>query len=323
MNKPELKIVEQTSRGIAVELRGVRKAFGERIAIDGVDLTIFKSEVFGILGPNGAGKSTLVRSMHCGAVPDSGEIYVLGLSHRENFRELKARIGVVAQDDLLDSDFSVVENLLVHGSYFQMAKSTLRRRTDEMLRLVHMEAERDSAVQMLSGGYRRRLAIAKGMIHNPEILFLDEPTTGLDPQARMWIWDLIRKVREDLGTIVLTTHYLEEAEKLCDRVALLDHGRILTIGTPMELIAQHVGKNVVELEVDANSSGYWSQRLKAGGYSFQTFARQIHVFLRENEDPKAIFDSVKSQRVLLRPGSLNDVYLRLTGRDVQEAEETL
>ena len=232
--------VEQ-ARGAAVVARALRKSYNGRVAVDGIDFTVAAGTCFGFLGPNGAGKTTTMKMIYGLATIGGGELSVLGMDAADHRREIKARLGVVAQETNLDGDFTVLENLIVQSSYFGISKSDAEPRARELLRFTQLSDRADDQVYTLSGGMKRRLMIARALVNEPEIVVLDEPTTGLDPQARLAVWQALTDLKERGVTLLLTTHYMEEAARLCDRLVIVDYGRIVTEGTPAELIAEHVG----------------------------------------------------------------------------------
>ncbi len=302
----------------AVEMKEITKHYDDKVVVDGISLEIQKGECFGLLGPNGAGKSTTMKMMYCSALVTSGELYVLGLNVKKNYREIKGRIGVVPQDDGLDPDFTVLENLLVYANYHEIDPDKAESRAQALLRLMKLEEYQDRAIETLSGGMRRRLAIARGMINEPELLFLDEPTTGLDPQARIWIWDFFKHLKSEKSTIVLTTHYMEEAENMCDRVAIMDHGKILTVGAPKDLIAEYIGKEVVEFETNPVDLNYYLGRLREANYSYQVIKDTVQVLIKEHQEGRKAIDLFASDKISLRKPTLNDVFLKLAGRELRD-----
>ncbi len=294
------------------------KKYGDFPAVEGISLEIAQGECFGILGPNGAGKSTLMRVMYGSSQITSGEVFILGLNVKLHMSEIKSRIGVVPQEDGLDTDLSVIENLLIYGSFYGLDRKVISDRADYLLRLMKMEDRTDRAVETLSGGLKRRLAIARGLINQPDILFLDEPTTGLDPQARRWIWDFFKSLKEQKSTLILTTHYMEEAEVLCDRIAIVDHGKILAIGKPVDLIREHIGYEVVEFDCSAKDLNYYVEKVKAQNFDYQVYHQTIHVFMKEHQSAKEIIQHFLSDRVVIRRPSLNDVFLRFSGAQLRD-----
>src|SRR5881227_399626 len=230
-----------------IHARGLRKEFGSLTAVDGIDFDVQRGEAFGFLGPNGAGKSSTMRMIGCVSPPSGGELRVLGLDPVKDGAQIRARLGVVPQDDTLDFELTVRENVIIYGRYFGMSRKELRARADRLIEFVQLEDRADSRVEPLSGGMKRRLTIARSLINDPEVLLLDEPTTGLDPQARHVLWDRLYRLKQNGVTLVLTTHYMDEAEQLCDRLVVMDHGRFVAQGSPRSLIAEHSTREVAEL----------------------------------------------------------------------------
>ncbi|UOF00280.1 ABC transporter ATP-binding protein [Bdellovibrio reynosensis] len=306
------------STNVAIEIKDLTKKYADKIAVDGISLEIFKGECFGILGPNGAGKSTTMKMMYCSALVTSGELYVLGLNVKKNYREIKTRIGVVPQEDGLDPDFTVLENLLVYASFHNIPKADAELRAQALLRLMKLEEYKDRSVETLSGGMKRRLAIARGLINSPEVIFLDEPTTGLDPQARIWIWDFFKNLKSQKSTLVLTTHYMEEAEQMCDRVAVIDNGKILTVGKPKDLIRELIGKEVVEFDTNPVDLNYYLGRLRSEGYSYQVIKDTVSVLIKDNQEGRKVVDLIASDKIFIRKPTLNDVFLKLAGHQLRD-----
>ncbi|MCB0415203.1 MAG: ABC transporter ATP-binding protein, partial [Bdellovibrionales bacterium] len=230
----------------AIEVRNLVKSYGQVVAVNKINFSINRGECFGIIGPNGAGKSSLLRMLYCTTLQDSGELYILGLNSRSSYSEIKGRIGVVPQDDGLDPDFTVLDNLLVYARFFGIPMAEAKSRAHRLLRILKLEEYEKYRCDQLSGGLRRRLSIARAMLNKPEVLFLDEPTTGLDPQARYFVWESIEALKKEKITILLTTHYMEEAEQSCDRIMIMDKGSIIGEGLPSQLIQNHVGSEIIE-----------------------------------------------------------------------------
>lgn len=302
----------------AVEIKEAVKNYGDRRVVDGLSLEIRKGECFGLLGPNGAGKTTTMKMMYGSALLTGGEMYILGLNVRQHMREIKSRIGVVPQEDGLDPDFTVLENLLVYASYHEINRSDAMLKAQELLKWLRLDEYSDRSVETLSGGLKRRLAIARSLLNGPELIFLDEPTTGLDPQARNWIWEFFRELKKQESTIVLTTHYMEEAEQMCDRIAIMDHGKILSIGTPADLIRDEIGLEVVEFETKAADVGYYAGRLKQNGYEFQVNHNTISVLVKSGQDSKLVLALIAGDRITIRRPTLNDVFLKLSGHQLRD-----
>ena len=303
-----------------VEIKQVYKRFGEITAVDGVSLEIFRGECFGLLGPNGAGKSTLMKMMYGSSLITEGELYVLGLNIKKSAKEVKRRIGVVPQDDSLDTDFSVAENLQVYSDFHGLSLHSTQERTQTLLRLLKLEDCSHRNIDELSGGMKRRLAIARGLINNPDVLFLDEPTTGLDPQARTWLWEFFHQMKALNATLVMTTHYMEEAEQVCDRIAIMDKGKILSIGRPKDLIEEHIGKEVVEFSTNPVDLNYYLGRLKENSYSYQVSKNTVSVLVKTQQEGRKVFDLVSSDKITIRKPTLNDVFLKLAGYFLRDQE---
>lgn len=302
-----------------VEAKALVKKYGDSFAVNSIDLNIEEGEIFGLLGPNGAGKSSLMKMMYGSLEPSSGELYVLGLNAKKNRRDIKARVGVLPQEDSLDTDFTAYENLIWFSRYHLMNSDEAEIRADELLRSMHLDQFRDYAIQNMSGGYKRRLALARALVNSPDLLFLDEPTTGLDPEARIWIWDYLTTLRKEKNaSIVLTTHYMEEAEKLCSRVAIISNGKIISIGSPAKLIEKNIGNEVIELEVSSGDLAYYSGRLREMNFKFQVVGKSLNVHLSGEQKNQDVLSLVHSKQISIRRPNLSDVYLKLTGKNLEE-----
>jgi lipooligosaccharide transport system ATP-binding protein len=300
-----------------LHVAGLRKSYDGANVIDGLDLDIEPGVCFGLLGPNGAGKTTTLRLCLGLTEPDSGEITMLGFPVPDRAREARARIGVVPQLDNLDPDFTVRENLLVFGSYFDIRKSELEARIPALLDFAGLAAREHSRIQTLSGGMKRRLTLARALVNDPQLIFLDEPSTGLDPQARHLIWERLRKLTSEGRTILLTTHFMDEAERLCDRVAIIDHGRKIAEGAPRELIARHIEPQVVEVYGDGAQS--WAERYGRG--AAERCERTGETFFCYTHDADELTHSLEREegvRYLHRPANLEDLFLKLTGRELRD-----
>jgi lipooligosaccharide transport system ATP-binding protein len=296
---------------------GLRKAYDGTDVVAGLDLDLEEGMCFGLLGPNGAGKTTTLRLCLGLTAPDSGEITVLGYPVPQRAREARARIGVVPQADNLDPDFTVRENLLVYGRYFGIARSELERRIPALLEFAELAAREHSRIQALSGGMKRRLTLARALVNDPSLVLLDEPTTGLDPQARHLIWERLRRLTNEGKTIILTTHFMDEAERLCHRVAILDHGRKIAEGAPRELIAQHIEPQVVEVYGEGVED--WAERI--GRSAAQRCERTGETVFCYTHDADALVHALDSEprlRYLHRPANLEDLFLKLTGRELRD-----
>ncbi len=302
---------------IVAEGRNLVKKYGDKTVVDGIHFQIKRGECFGFLGPNGAGKTSTMKMMYCLSPVTSGELFVLNLDVNTRGSEIKSRIGVVPQDDGLDTDFTVLENLQIYASYHNLPADTADKRARELLRFMRIDEKSTSPVDQLSGGMKRRLAIARGMINNPEMLFLDEPTTGLDPQARLLIWDNLRALKKEGMSMALTTHYMEEAEQICDRLVIMDHGRFLCEGKPSDLITEHIGREVVEFSVEDKDINYFIERVK-NKYDYQVIRNRFHLFIKPNQDGKAAVASISSSDVTIRKATLEDVFLKVAGHDLRE-----
>src|SRR6059058_3800586 len=247
MSQPPGSVNRVSDSEVLVRARGLTKRFGDFTAVDGIDFDLYRGEAFGFLGPNGAGKSSTMRMIGCVSPPSGGEMTILGRDPVRDGSAIRARLGVVPQDDTLDVELTVRENLLVYGRYFGLPRDVIGERTARLLDFVQLSDRAEDQVEPLSGGMKRRLTIARSLINEPEILLLDEPTTGLDPQARHALWDRLYRLKNQGVTLVLTTHYMDEAEKLCDRLVVMDHGQIVAEGSPAELIRKHSSREVAEL----------------------------------------------------------------------------
>jgi len=294
------------------------KEYRRRQVVCNVSISVSAGEIVGLLGPNGAGKSTTMKMMYCSALVTSGELYVLGLNVKKNYREIKSRIGVVPQEDGLDPDFSVIENLIIYAGYHEIPHKAASEKAQSLLRLMKLEECAERSVDTLSGGMRRRLAIARGLINSPELLFLDEPTTGLDPQARFWIWDFIKHMKSENSTVILTTHYMEEAERLCDRVAIVDQGKILSIGRPDDLILEHIGVEVVEFETNSVDLNYYLGRLRDHNYAYQVIQDTVMILITPTQDGRKAIELIASDKIFIRRPTLNDVFLKLAGHQLRD-----
>lgn len=298
-------------------VRGLVKCFGKVRALDGLGFDVHRGECFGLLGPNGAGKSTTLKLALGLATPDAGEIRLLGLPIPAQAREARRRVGVVPQADALDPDFTVAENLRVFGRYFGLPDAVVRGRIDGLLEFAGLLGKRDARISEISGGMKRRLTLARALVNEPEVLFLDEPTTGLDPQARHLIWERLRRLLAGGTTIVLTTHFMEEAERLCGRLAIVDHGRLIAQGTPDELIAAQIEPQVLELSGDGAPA--WARMNGAALASRVEIAGEsAFLYCRDGEAATARLAAAAGLRVLRRPANLEDVFLKLTGRDLRD-----
>jgi len=300
-----------------LKVRGLTKKYGDTEVVRGLDLHVRRGECFGLLGPNGAGKTTTLRLLLGLIEPDAGSIELAGIAVPQHAREARMKVGVVPQMDNLDPDFSVRENLLAYGRYYGMSKAAVAARVPALLEFAGLASKADAQITQLSGGMKRRLTLARALVHDPDILFLDEPTTGLDPQARHLIWQGLRRLIADGKTIVLTTHFMEEAERLTDRLAILDHGRLVAEGAPHALIASHIEPAVVE--VYGEGLGAW-MRDYAGPVCqrSETVGETLFCYTGNAERVIDALKQAPALRYLHRPSNLEDVFLKLTGRDLRD-----
>jgi lipooligosaccharide transport system ATP-binding protein len=304
-----------------VEARGLVKRFGSSTAVDGIDVRVERGETFGFLGPNGAGKTSTMRTIGCTSPASEGHLRVLGLDPATHGPEIRARLGVVAQEDNLDTELTVRENLLIYGRYFDLPRATIAERAEQLLEFVQLSDRAGSLVDPLSGGMKRRLAIARALVSQPEMILLDEPTTGLDPQARHLVWDRLHQLKRSGTSFVLTTHYMDEAERLCDRLVIMDRGRIVAEGSPRQLIATHATRDVVELtfadEADLHRA---AERSGAHGDRAEVVGDRVLIYTADGDAAVERLggDGLEPERTMVRRASLEDVFLILTGRSLEE-----
>ncbi len=304
-----------------IEGRALRKEFDDFVAVDGIDFRVEPGEAFGFLGPNGAGKTSTMRMIACVSPVTGGDLRVLGLDPATHGSDIRARLGAVPQEDTLDLELTVRENLLIYGRYFGMPRPLIRTRADELMTFVQLTDRSGDRVDELSGGMKRRLTIARALINKPELVLLDEPTTGLDPQARHLVWERLYQLKRQGVTLVLTTHYMDEAEQLCDRLVIMDGGRIVAEGSPRQLIDQHATREVVELRFDVDDDRAKARALiESAGTAHENLADRILVYAADGEaEVEALARAgVHPASVLVRRSSLEDVFLRLTGRTLEE-----
>ena len=288
------------------------KRFDELVAVNGIDFSIEEGECFGFLGPNGAGKSTTMRMIHCGSPVTSGKLEVLGLDVMASPRKIKAIIGVAPQENNLDPDFSVYQNLIVYARYFDIPKNEAKERADRLLEFMQLSEKKDEMIQEISGGMKRRLIIARAMMNDPKLLILDEPTTGLDPQARHLIWERVRELKRNKVTVILTTHYMDEAERLCDRLVIIDHGKIILEGRPRELIDKVIGTEVVEIDVPTDEMESF---VKERGWQYERTIDRLLIYTNGGQQVAAdLRNRFSMGYCLIRNATLEDVFLRTTGR---------
>jgi lipooligosaccharide transport system ATP-binding protein len=300
-----------------VEARRLTKRFDDFVAVDGIDVEVRRGEFFGFLGPNGAGKTSTMRMIACASPVTEGSLTVLGDDPAKAGSAIRGKLGVVQQDDSLDTELTVWDNLIVYGRYFGISRAVLRDRAAELLEFVQLTERRDDRVDPLSGGMRRRLSIARALVNDPELLLLDEPTTGLDPQARHLVWDRLYQLKQRGVSLVLTTHYMDEAEQLCDRLVIMDDGRIVAEGSPVELIARHSTREVVEFRFsDRDEREAALPILKEVGDRIEVLTERVLVYTADGEAAieRVAHQGVHPDSVLVRRSTLEDVFLRLTGR---------
>jgi lipooligosaccharide transport system ATP-binding protein len=302
---------------VLVRARGLTKRFGSFIAVDGIDFDLFRGEAFGFLGPNGAGKSSTMRMLGCVSPPTLGDLTILGGDPIRDGAAIRARLGVVPQEDTLDSELTVRENLLVYGRYFGLPRKLINERTDQLLDFVQLTERAGDQVDPLSGGMKRRLTIARSLINDPEILILDEPTTGLDPQARHVVWDRLFTLKQRGVTLILTTHYMDEAEQLCDRLVVMDHGRIAAEGTPRQLIAEYSTAEVLELRFPPGQQEEWVAMVKdLLPERMEVTADRMLLYAADGDEflERVRAAGIEPLTELVRRSTLEDVFLHLTGR---------
>jgi lipooligosaccharide transport system ATP-binding protein len=303
-----------------VSARGLTKRFDDFTAVDAVDFDISPGEVFGFLGPNGAGKSSTMRMIGATSPITAGSLSVFGLDPDADGREIRSRLGVVPQENMLDEELRVRDNLYIYGRYFDLPRKLINERIEDLLAFAHLEDKRDSKVEHLSGGMKRRLTIARALINNPELVLLDEPTTGLDPQARHILWDRLYRLKQDGATLIITTHYMDEAEQLCDRLVVMDQGKIVAEGSPRSLIEEHSHREVLELRFAIGD-----QETAVGALSGLAPRQEIladRVLLYVDNADRALAEvgarDLSPESAVVRRSTLEDVFLRLTGRSLIE-----
>jgi lipooligosaccharide transport system ATP-binding protein len=299
-----------------IHARGLIKRFGDFTAVDGIDVDVRRGEAFGFLGPNGAGKSSTMRMIGCVSPPTGGVLEILGLDPRRDGPRIRARLGVCPQLDNLDLELTVRENLTTYARFFGISRKEAGRRADELLEFVQLGERADSKVEPLSGGMRRRLTIARAMVNQPEMVLLDEPTTGLDPQARHLVWERLFRLKQQGVTLVLTTHYMDEAEQLCDRLVVMDGGRIVAEGSPRALIERYSTREVVELRFNTEDQEAYAGKLDGIGERLEVLPDRILLYVADGDEATAEVHrrSLNPASVLARRSSLEDVFLHLTGR---------
>jgi lipooligosaccharide transport system ATP-binding protein len=306
---------------ILIRAHDLTKRFGNFVAVDGIDFELRRGEAFGFLGPNGAGKSSTMRMIGCVSPPSGGELAILGMDPVTDGPAIRARLGVVPQEDTLDVELTVRENLLIYGRYFGLPRAVIAQRTASLLEFVQLAERADDHVEPLSGGMKRRLTIARSLINDPEILLLDEPTTGLDPQARHVVWDRLFRLKQQGVTLILTTHYMDEAEQLCDRLVVMDGGRIAAEGSPRELIDRYSTREVLELRFDVSDHEQAADKLAdVPADRTEVLADRILLYVDNGDAALVMVRSLGLEPLtsLVRRSTLEDVFLRLTGRRLED-----
>jgi lipooligosaccharide transport system ATP-binding protein len=295
---------------------GLTKNFGDFTAVDGIDFAVERGESFGFLGPNGAGKSSTMKMVGCVSPASGGELRVFGQDPATHGPQIRARLGVVPQKDTLDEELTVQENLWIYGRYFGLSRREVHSRTTELLEFAQLTDRARSKVEPLSGGMKRRLTIARSLISRPEILLLDEPTTGLDPQARHVLWDRLFRLKRSGVTLVLTTHYMDEAEQLCDRLVVMDHGKIVAEGSPRSLITEYSTREVLELRFDTDDHAHHGDAIAGIGERIEVLPDRLLVYTEDGDAAAAAVHQrgIQPLSSLVRRSTLEDVFLHLTGR---------
>jgi len=300
---------------VVLEAKNLEKRFKDFVAVNKINFKVKEGEVFGFLGPNGAGKTTTMKIIQCVSPKTSGDLKVFGLDVNEHPREIKQHMGVVPQMDNLDPDFSVIENLVQYSRYFDIPIEEAKKRANDLVNYVQLNDKKESSIDKLSGGMKRRLVLARAMINNPKLLILDEPTTGLDPQARHLIWEKLKDLSSRGITVILTTHYMEEAARLCDRIVIMDNGKILVEGTPKNLIKKYVGDHIIEAENTIEIKTC----LEKNNIEYEIANESVEIY-SENVPhiTNLILKKCTNSSVTARPATLEDVFLKLTGRKLRE-----
>ena len=299
-----------------VEARNLTKTFGDFTAVDSIDFSISKGQAFGFLGPNGAGKTSTMKMISTVSPITSGQMTVFGLDPTTQGRGIRQRLGVVPQEDNLDLEITVSENLYIYGRYHDMSRAEIKPRVEELLEFAQLTERRDDPVEPLSGGMKRRLTIARALINNPDLVILDEPTTGLDPQARHLLWDRLYRLKQGGATLIITTHYMDEAEQLCDRLVVMDEGKIVAEGSPRELIETHAPREVVELRFQDGQKDEAVLKLDGLASRSEVLADRVLLYTDDADETQNGLHArgINPEQVLVRRSTLEDVFLRLTGR---------
>src|SRR2546421_965242 len=303
-----------------IHARGLSKRFGDLVAVDAVDFDVERGEAFGFLGPNGAGKTSTMRMIGCVSSPSGGVLRVLGMDPVHDGPRIRARLGVVPQSDTLDTELHVDENLFTYARYFGIPRDLARQRATQLLDFVQLKDRANDDVEFLSGGMKRRLTIARALVNEPELLLLDEPTTGLDPQARHLVWDRLYRLKQQGVTIVLTTHYMDEAEQLCDRLVVMDNAKIVAFGSPQSLIDQYSSRQVLELRFPIDSTPALDGKLEGIAERVEVLPDRVLLYAHDGEAAASAVHQrgLRPESTLVRRSTLEDVFLRLTGRSLIE-----
>ena len=321
LSAPRGSVTHVSDAEVLVRARGLTKRFADFTAVGGIDFELRRGEAFGFLGPNGAGKSSTMRMIGCISPPSGGELTILGMDPRISGPAIRARLGVVPQENTLDIELTVRENMLVYGRYFGLPRKVIRQRAQELLEFVHLADRAGDQVEPLSGGMKRRLVIARSLINEPDILLLDEPTTGLDPQARHVVWDRLFRLKQRGVTLILTTHYMDEAEQLCDRLVVMDGGVIVAEGSPRELIGRYSTPEVCELRFDPAEHEQAAEKLAGvGADRVEVLADRVLLYTPDGDGVLAAARGLGLEPVtsLVRRSTLEDVFLLLTGRSLED-----
>ena len=301
-----------------VEAKDLVKRFGDLTAVDRIGFEVRPGECFGFLGPNGAGKTSTMKMIHCASPVTEGTLRVLGMDVRTSARAIKQQLGVVPQETNLDPDLPVRRNLLTYARYFGLPRAVAAERADRLLETLELAGRANAGVDVLSGGMKRRLLIARALVHEPKLLILDEPTTGLDPQARHLIWQRLRRLKCEGVTLLLTTHYMEEAAQLCDRIVVMDQGKVLVEGNPGELVDREVGREVVELRVEEAEEDRVLAAVTGNDFKRERSGDTLYLYTERALEIMGRLKAAGFRRLLYRPASLEDLFLKLTGRELRE-----
>lgn len=302
-----------------VQIKNLIKKYEDFTAVSIASLEINENECFGLIGPQGSGKSSLVQILYGSSSLTEGDAFVLGLNVQDHMSEIKARIGVIPQELILDEELSVIENLKIYAQFYEISEENMTDKISSILRLLKFEDKAEHSIQSLSLFLKKKLSMALGLINTPDLLFIDEPTMGLDPVSKKWVLNFLKELKQQKITFILTTESEIEAELLCDKVALIDHGKILVVGKPATLIQELVGKEVVEFDCETQDINYYIQKLKEHQFEYQVFQSTVMVFIGGGKLAKDVLSLVTSSRIILRKPNLNDVFLRLSGSKLRHS----